>query len=61
MRNFVFVLDAVLLHRIGNILASVDALFFVSISKLLRARGADARTEDSESPSRRIESASANV
>ena len=43
MLNFVFVFEAVLLHRIGNILASVDALFFVSCCKLLRTRGADAR------------------
>ena len=50
-----------LLHRIGNLLAYVAALFVASVSKLSRDRGADARTVDSKLPGSRTESATVKV
>ena len=45
------------LHRLGNLLAYVAALFVASLSKLSTARGTDARTGDTKSLGDRIESA----
>ena len=50
-----------LLHLFGNLLAYVAALFLASVSKLERALSGDARTGDSQSLGRGIESASAKV
>ena len=49
------------MHRSGNLLVYVAALLLASISKMSRDRIAVARTEDSKSPGRYIESAVVNV
>ena len=48
-----------LLYRIGSFLAYVAGLFEASVNEMSRARGPDARTGDSKSPGRRIESVKA--
>ena len=48
-----------LLYRNDNLRAYVAALFITTVIKLLRARGADERKQDSTSSSRWIESARA--
>ena len=50
-----------LLRGFGKFLAYVAVLFVVSVCKLSKACSADARSEDSKTTGRRIESATAKV